>query len=246
MTQGSLSTSIKLDIWFARRVTYTDQKQDSLITSADAQGRKLITGYQTDTCTPGYQSPEIYIIVEFCDGTQTNCPHRQDIDISQLVQDSIESNDVAVLNTLNVGLGIYLEVYKQGTSTIKLTNAPTHSIVLSTTGTLATEVTDLDVRFFTSMVTTSPASTTSTIHSASVELITDFTIPYTQASVLVDALFADGSRMNLRTEHGIMLNSLNEAVVQVIDNETVSFFIIFRLYMLLLLLLLLFTTYLLV
>ena len=225
----------------ARTVTYTDQKQDSLILLPTALGRKLVTGYQTGNCTPGYQSPEIYIIAEFCDGSQTSCPHRQDIDITQLVQDSIESTDVDVLNTLNVGVGIYLEVFKQGTSTIRLTNVPQHAIVLATTGTSATEVSDLDVRFFTSIVTTSPPSTTATIHSASVELITDFTIPYTLANVLVDALFDDGSRMNLRPEHGLTLTSLNTDVVEIIDNERVCFY--FHT-LLLLLLLLLFTCFL--
>ena len=223
-----MSTSINLDIWVVNSVRYTDQKQDDLDQTPSALGRKLIKDYQTNStagsCVQGYQSPEIYIIAQFCDGSPVACPHRQSVDISRLVQNSISSNNDVVLDTVAIGSSIYLVVNTQGTATLELTANPQYSVVLETTGSLETEVSDLDVRLFTSIVTSPPpTSPSASMLEATVLLTTDFRIPYTEAIVVVDAVFADGSRMNLRPEHGLVLSSTNEDVLEVIDNTQVLF-----------------------
>ena len=224
---GSLSTSITIDIWVVNEVTYADQKQDALDQTSASLGRKLIKDYEVlGSCDQGYQSPELFIIAQFCDGSPVSCPHRQSVDISRLVQNSLNSGDETVITTVARGSSIYLVTHSVGTTTLELTANPLFNTILET-GSSETEVTDLDVRLFTSITATAPGTSLDTILEASVLLTTDFRIPYTEAIVVVDAVFADGSRMNLRPEHGLVLTSLDENVLEVINNTQVLFVVLY-------------------
>ena len=175
-------------------------------------------------CVDAFQSPELFIIIEACDGTPTSSTKRQQFDITSLFQNNLIISAPDVMGTINIGSRTYLDILLPSRSSdLSVTSTPGQATTILT-GSSRTDVTDLDVRFFTSITANPPSAPGATnVELATAVLATDFSIPYTEATVVVDALFGDGSRMNLRPEHGLTLSSTDANVVEIIDDETVSF-----------------------
>lgn len=169
-------------------------------------------------CVAAYQAREIFVRTEYALGTISP----QAADLTYLVKDVITSSTPATFTVENVGASVYIQPHQSGTANVYLDFSDQNAIAI-TIGSDSTSVTDLSVSFFTSLMSTPSSYPTgaSGVNYGQVLLITDFSTPETLATVVVTAIFLDGSSMDLRAEHGLILESLNTDIIEVIDVQSI-------------------------